>query len=248
MGVSAITGGIIAAGEGSRLRRDGVAVPKPLVRVAGMPLIERVIRNFETAGIHRVVVIVNDRDRACADWIRAHVPHLTVDCIVKTTASSLESFLEVTRAAEGGRMLVSTVDAWCPPSDFSRFVAAATARPSDDTVLGVTPLVADEKPLWVDLDGDGRVSALGETHGAFVTAGLYLVPERIRRLAPPRELGRLRDFLAWLHRSGHALWGTVLPAVVDVDRAEDVARAEALERDGRSRDGSATMSTGGGIA
>ncbi|MFQ5962414.1 MAG: NTP transferase domain-containing protein, partial [Candidatus Methylomirabilales bacterium] len=44
-------GGIIAAGAGVRLRQAGWTMPKPLVPVAGMPLIEHVIRNFLAAGI-----------------------------------------------------------------------------------------------------------------------------------------------------------------------------------------------------
>ena len=46
-----LTGGIIAAGEGSRLRRAGFAMPKPMVPIAGVPLIESVIRNFRAARI-----------------------------------------------------------------------------------------------------------------------------------------------------------------------------------------------------
>jgi NDP-sugar pyrophosphorylase family protein len=225
-----LTGGIIAAGEGSRLRRDGFTAPKPLVEVAGVSLIESVIRNFETAGITPLVIIVNEQELDCVERVRERFPRLPVRFIVKTTASSLESFLEVTRTAGAGRMLVSTVDAWCRPADFARFVDAAAHRSADATVLAVTPFVADEKPLWVDLDGEGRVSALGGSAGAFVTAGMYLVPDAVRRLTPPRELGRLRDLLAWLHRQGYPLYGEVIPTVVDVDRAEDVALAEALER------------------
>jgi len=224
-------GGIIAAGEGSRLRRDGFTVPKPLVPVAGVPLIESVVSNFAAAGISPVVIIVNEREGDCVDRVRRRFPRLAIDFIVKTTASSLESFGEVTRAASG-RILVSTVDAWCRPADFARFAEAAAARPPEATVLGVTPLVADEKPLWVDLDGDGRVRAIGGGVGAFVTAGLYLVPERGRRLVPPGHLGRLREYLTWLAERDHPLYGEVISTVVDVDRAEDVALAEALARAG----------------
>ena len=106
-----LTGGIIAAGEGSRLRRDGFTVPKPLVEVAGVSLIEAVIRNFETAGITPLVIIVNERELDCVERVRERFPHLPVRFIVKTTASSLESFLEVTGTPGDGRMLVSTVDA-----------------------------------------------------------------------------------------------------------------------------------------
>ena len=225
-----LEGGIIAAGDGSRLRRDGYTVPKPLVEVAGTSLIEAVVRNFEAAGIGPLVIIVNERELDCVERVRQRFPHLPVRFIVKTTASSLESFLEVTAAPGDQRMLVSTVDAWCRPADFTQFVEAATERPAGSAVLAVTPFVADEKPLWVDLDADGRVRALGGSAGAYVTAGMYLVPGSLRRLRPPAQLQRLRKLLVWLHDQGQPMYGQVIPTVVDVDRAEDVALAEALER------------------
>jgi NDP-sugar pyrophosphorylase family protein len=227
-GEPGLKGGIIAAGEGSRLRRAGFTVPKPLVPVAGVPLIASVVGNFRAAGITSIRIIVNEEERDCAEWARARFPEIDLDFVVKTTASSLESFVEVTAAREGDPMLVSTVDAWCAQEDFVRFVAAARARPGDATVLAVTPLVADENPLWVDLDHSGRVTALGERTGTFVTAGIYLVSSRVRRTPPPAGLGRLREYLGWLHRSGEPLYGEVMETVVDVDRAEDVALAEAL--------------------
>jgi len=170
-----LSGGIIAAGEGSRLRQAGWMVPKPMVPVAGVPLIESTIRNFIAAGITRLSIIVNEQERECAAWVQTRFPALELRLIVKTTASSLESFREVTREAESGRMLVSTVDAWCRPADFARFVDAARRRPIEATVLAVTPLVEDEKPLGAVLDADGRVLSLGGAAPALVTAGMYLV-------------------------------------------------------------------------
>ena len=48
---------ILAAGKGERLV-NGLTFPKPLKRVAGVPLIVRAIRNLELAGVEEVVVIV----------------------------------------------------------------------------------------------------------------------------------------------------------------------------------------------
>ena len=224
----ALQGGIIAAGEGSRLRRAGFAAPKPLVAVAGVPLIASVIGNFMAAGITSIRIIVNESERDCADFVRSRFPTLDAELIVKTTASSLESFREVAGARDGDRMLVSTVDAWCREEDFVRFVQAARRRPIETTVLAVTPLVADENPLWVARDDDGRITALGGSAGNLVTAGMYLVSSRVRQTPPPPGLGRLRDYLGWLHRSGEPLYGEIVETVVDVDRGEDVALAEAL--------------------
>lgn len=228
-----IRGGIIAAGAGRRLREGGFTVPKPLVPVAGQPLIGSVLRNFAAAGITSLVVIVNEQERECVDWVRAQFPGLDVEFIVKTTASSLESFREVTARGGEGPMLVSTVDAWCAEPDFARFAAAAARRPDEATVLAVTPFVADEKPLWVTLGADGRLEDLGGAGGTLVTAGVYRVSERARRLPPAPGLGRLRDFLGWLLDHGEPLYGEIIETVVDVDRAEDVACAEALARAAR---------------
>ena len=224
-----LAGGIIAAGEGRRLREDGWPMPKPLVPIAGVPLMASVVGNFAAAGIPSIVAIVNEAERECVEWARGRFPGLDLRFIVKTTASSLESFLEVVRspAAGPGPILVSTVDAWCTPADFSRFVEAARRRPAGSTVLAVTPFVADESPLWARLGPDGRIAGIGGAGGDVVTAGIYLVPECVRRLTPPPGLGRLRELLGWLVQSGQPVYGDVIPKVIDVERASDVALAEA---------------------
>jgi NDP-sugar pyrophosphorylase family protein len=227
-----LAGGIIAAGEGSRLRATGFPMPKPLVPVAGVPLIEGVLRNFLAVGISAPVIIVNEDARACVEWTRSRFPELDIDFIVRTTRSSLESFFEVSRRLPAGRSLISTVDTWCRPADFARFVDAALAHPDDASVLAVTPLVADEHPLWLNVDATGRVQDLGGPSGALVTAGMYMLSERARAASPP-PLGRLREFLTWLVRGGEPLYAEVIPTVVDVDRASDVALAEALAHVGQ---------------
>ncbi|MFQ5990141.1 MAG: NDP-sugar synthase [Candidatus Methylomirabilales bacterium] len=221
-------GGIIAAGAGVRLRQAGWTMPKPLVPVAGVPLIEHVIRNFLAAGISSLIIIVNEQARECESWLREHFPTLDLEIIVKTTDSSLESFQEVAGRLGSGRALISTVDAWCPEEAFMTFVQTARHFPPDATVLAVTPLADDERPLCVDLDASGRITSLGETSGEFITAGMYLVPERVRHMSSPPEVKRLRDFLVWLVQQGEPVYGVTLSAVVDVDRGEDVSLAEML--------------------
>jgi NDP-sugar pyrophosphorylase family protein len=229
---ASLSGGIIAAGEGRRLREAGFAMPKPLVPVAGIPLIEWVLRNFLAVGITSPVIIVNEQARSCVDWVRARFPELEIEFIVRTTRSSLESFLAVSHRLAGGRSLISTVDAWCRPADFVRFVDAALEHPPEVSVLAVTPLVADENPLWLNVDHANRVQDLGGSSGTLVSAGMYMLSERARAASPP-PLGRLREFLTWLVGQGEPLYAEAIETVVDVDRASDVALAEALVNVGR---------------
>ena len=103
---------------------------------------------------------------------------------------------------------------------------------ADDAVaLGLTDYVDDENPLWATLDGtDGRISRLGGTHGSHVTAGLYWLPAR-RPAEPTTSFARLRDYLGWLVAEHQPVYGVVLPCVFDIDRASDIAAAEAAECD-----------------
>ena len=223
-------GGVIAAGRGSRLK--GLGVPKPMVEVAGVPLIEHVLENFQAAGIVSAAVIFNSAEEGCAAFVKERFGALVSRVVVKNTRSSLESFREILDAAPKGRLLVSTVDAFCPRPAFLRFAREAAATPSDTTVLGVTGFVEDEKPLWVTTTRKGRVTVVGGASGDAVTAGIYVIPDRVRRMRFPDSLPRLRDFLSWLCKSGEPMQAVAIEKVVDVDRAEDLETAEELARAG----------------
>ncbi|HKC24434.1 MAG TPA: NTP transferase domain-containing protein [Thermoanaerobaculia bacterium] len=226
-----IHGGILAAGEGSRLLRDGFAVPKPLVRVAGVTLVERAARNLLSAGAASLTVIFNESEGDCAEHLAAALADADADVHIfrKTTRSSLESLGDVLKRMPPGPALVSTVDAFCAREAFVSFAREARAF-EGSTVLAVTPLVADENPLWVRWKSDAAISEIGGESGDVVTAGIYLFSERVRALEPPPELPRLRDFLRWLVLRGEPLYGVAISEVVDVDRGEDVELAEALAR------------------
>ncbi len=222
-------GAVIAAGDGSRLKSLGLA--KPLVRVAGEPLVAHVLGNFAAAGIGEVAVIFNAVEEDCAAFVRARFPSLVSRVIVKSTSSSLESFREVLAASPPGRLLVSTVDAFVPRPDFLAFLRAAERLPRETTVLAVTAFVADEKPLWVRTARGGRVTEIGGSSGDAVTAGVYVVPARVRTLLPPASLKRLREFLAWICAAGEPITAVSIPKVIDVDRPDDLVLAEALARE-----------------
>ena len=219
-------GGIIAAGVGSRLRADGFGVSKPMVRVAGRPLIEHTLDRFLAVGIRRVTVLINEASEDCRGWLDSHGMELDLDLIVRTTPSSYASFRLVAERLGRAPAVITTIDSIMPTEDFRAYVTTAAGFPADAVVLGLTDYVDDENPLWATLDAaGGRIRQLGGNGGTHVTAGLYVLPAE-----QPAEHGagfvRLRDYLAWLVAQGRPVYGLVLPRVFDIDRARDIVAAE----------------------
>src|SRR5882757_5005552 len=224
---SSLQGGIIAAGHGTRLRADGYRVSKPMVPVAGRPLIELTVDRFRLAGIRRLTVIINDTSDDCRQWLRDHAGDFDLDLIVRTTPSSYASFQAVVSRLVRVPAVITTIDAVMPVNDFCTFVKSATDFAKDAIALGLTEHVDDENPLWATLDvADGRIRQLGGSHGTHVTAGLYWLPAE-RPAEPTTSFARLRDYLGWLVAEHQPVCGIVLPCVFDIDRARDIAAAEA---------------------
>jgi choline kinase len=223
-------GGIIAAGEGSRLASAFPGVPKPLVRVAGRALIDWAVAAQRAAGVRRLVVLLNSR----GDAVRGRLPFwgsgLEVLFLREDTASSWESFRLVSHvlAGEADRFMLSTVDTVVSPAGAERFGREALGA-EDSAGLGLTRFVDDEKPLWADLGPDGCVEAIGPDarRRDCATCGFYALTAAAAGERPEASgFSRLRDYWVARVRSGKPVRGVLLEDAVDVDRPEDVASAE----------------------
>lgn len=235
-----MTFGIIAAGEGSRLGHEGVAVAKPLVELGGEAMIDRLIRIFVQQGTERVVVIVNEQ----ATQVRAHleeaqrhtgVPHTLV---VRTTPSSMHSFYELAQHIHDSRFCITTVDTIFCEDEFARFIDAF-AHSDADGCMAVTRYVDDEKPLYVSTDAQLHITGFHDSptpHSAFVSGGIYgLTRPALATLERCMERGvsRMRNFQRQLVADGLKLMAHPFEKIIDVDHASDIALAETFLSNGK---------------
>lgn len=72
---------ILAAGVGSRIRPLTDDCPKCLLKVAGMPILERMIRNVEACGISEFVIVLGYLENQIKEFVHAQFPHLAVTFI-----------------------------------------------------------------------------------------------------------------------------------------------------------------------
>ncbi|MBI2118256.1 MAG: NTP transferase domain-containing protein [Elusimicrobia bacterium] len=232
--MSISSGGILAAGDGSRFKRSGITIHKPLICVNGFPLIGHTLKNFESCGIKKIVIIFNETESECVQWVKENFPRLEVRFIVKSTNSSYESFLLVGKALGIGRHLITTVDSFCELKEFEKIADDFEAEDSS-LYLGVTNFVQDEKPLWVSMNQkSNRITQLGLAQGDAVTCGFYNISDHIFNLKPEKEMASLRFYLKWLLERQIPMVGVSLGQVIDIDDLEDLKSAEAMFKKGES--------------
>ncbi len=230
--------GIIAAGEGSRLRAGGILTPKPLVPVAGIPIIGRLLASLRAVGIDQVFCIVNEESEAVREYVASLRLPIPVTFIVKSTPSSMHSLFELAPFLRRERFLLTTVDSVFSEDDLRNLVAVSAREGAADGFLAVTDYIDDERPLHVSASPDGRILSFSPTDPPrWVTGGLYAFSPRIfDEMEAAREAGieRLRHFLARLADAGYDLRIVPFSRIVDVDRVEDIRAAERmLGGDGR---------------
>lgn len=221
--------GIIAAGEGSRLALEGSGQPKPLVPIAGVPMIERLARIFMNCGADRIAVIVNDRNPDTASYVRRMSAHMPIDLVVKSTPTPMHSLMELAPYLGRERFCVTTVDTVFREKELADMMKAFEST-SYDGLMGVTSLIDDEKPLYVDTDSDMLIRGFLDEQGGcrYVSAGIYaLKAQALDVLARCLESGqtRMRYFQRRLLEEGMWLKAFDMGRVIDVDHVGDIEKA-----------------------
>lgn len=225
---------IIAAGEGSRLAQEGVALPKPLVELNGCPMIRRLIDIFLGCGAESISIIVNEEMTAVKEYVQSLSLPVPLHLTVKSTPSSMHSFYEVSRTFESGKFILTTVDTIFRPDEFARYVAAFDADDKADGFMAVTSFIDDEKPLYIDVDDNMRITAFLDKMQPgikFISGGIYgLTPPALKVLENCMEKGvsRMRNYQRALVEAGLNLRAYPFRKIVDVDHQADIATAEAF--------------------
>lgn len=226
---------IIAAGEGSRLAQEGVALPKPLVNLNGTPMIKRLIDIFMRCNATSLSIIVNEEMHQVREYLESLDIPVPFRLIVKSTPSSMHSFYEVSRHFEEGKFCLTTVDTIFHEEEFRKYIEAfENGTTGADGYMAVTSFIDDEKPLYIDTDSDLNITAFKDEAWdgvKFISGGIYgLTPPALRVLEECMTNGvsRMRNYQRALVDAGLKLKAFPFEKIVDVDHAGDIATAEAF--------------------
>ena len=224
---------LMAAGLGKRMRPLTATQPKPLVRVAGRPLIDHALDRLQDAGITRAVVNVH----YLADALEAHVLDRAMPQVV--ISDEREALLET-----GGGLVKALGDGLLPDPFFCSNADSiwldgprnALRDLSDmwdaDRMDALLLLVPHDQTTNFDGLGDFYMDALGELKrklpgrvAPFIYTGIQLVSHRLLRDAPE---GKFSTNILWDRAIEEGrLFGTAFTGQwIEVGRPEHLVGAE----------------------
>ncbi len=222
---------IIAAGEGQRLRDEGIKKSKPLVEIKGIPLIQRLIDNFVQNGASSLNCIVNEKSNDLSEYLTYSRFDIPLHLIVKSTPSSLHSFYELRNFIKEDRFLLTTADSVFLNGEFNSFIKFCAMNNNSDGIIAVTDYVDDERPLYVDVDVEMNILKFADSvsNEKFITGGLYFFKRSVLlQLEKTAKSGtvRLRNYLKSLCENNYNLFAYKFTKIIDVDHISDIEKAE----------------------
>ncbi len=232
---------ILAAGRGTRLGDLTRTIPKPMIQVAGKPVLEHIIRHIQRAGINDFVLVTRYLSEKVEGHfgdgagMGAHIEYTRQSDAYGTGAA----LLAARGQAGGGDVLMCFGDVITSPECY-RGVMDAFNEKRPAAVMTLNWMEDPWRGAAVMTDDDGRISEViekppkGEVASHWNSAGIFafdpLVFDYLERLEPsPRGEYELVDAFIEIIRDGLSVYPFYYDGPwKDVGTLEDIAIAEEM--------------------
>ena len=218
---------IMAGGEGRRLRPLTDRTPKPMLRVAGRPILERVVLLLVGYGIRRIYIAVNYRSEVIIEHF-GDGSHFgcRIEYLRESTPLGTGGALSLLPEPPGDPLIVMNGDL-VTQIDIGRMLAFHARQRATATLAARH--YQSEIPYGVVSERDGLLQELVEKPAAhyLINAGVYVLEPEVLRLVPPARFFPITDLFSSLLAAGRPV--AVYPVEedwIDVGRRDELARAE----------------------
>jgi len=172
---------IPAAGQGTRLFPQTHTKPKPMVRVAGKPILGHILDNLVRSPINDVVVVVGVMREVVVDFVREKYGNiLNVAFVEQERTEGLGHSVYQARSAVADESICIALGDMLFDGDYDRFIRAHNDIDGIDGSLGVKSVAEPSNYGIVSLEED-RISRLVEKpddpDSNLAISGLYFVED-----------------------------------------------------------------------
>ena len=127
---------VLAAGRGTRMGSITAETPKPMLPVAGKPLLEHILGRLAQAGVREFCIVVGFQH----EQIQTHFKNSTysIDFLVQQPVNGTGSAALLTKAfTKEEPFLLSYGDILCDPSEYLRCAGVLGSHPAASAVIAV---------------------------------------------------------------------------------------------------------------
>lgn len=209
--------------------------PKPMLPLAGRPMLAHQLDRFAAAGIARVCIVIGYRGQMVRDYFEAHPPSgVELEYVVQSEQNGTGSAALLARDfAGGGPFLLTFGDILVGPQVYTELFKLA---PGAEQVLALTEVDDPYRGGAVYVE-DGRVTRIvekppkGTSTTNFLCAGIYVFDDSVFEALEQLTLSArgeydLTDAISDTVRAGKCVRYFVVPGFWrDVGRPEDLAPA-----------------------
>ncbi|TDE11310.1 sugar phosphate nucleotidyltransferase [Dyadobacter psychrotolerans] len=224
---------IIAAGEGSRLAKEGFSLPKPMVSLHGEMLIDRLISVFTRNNAEGIYIIINEESEKLDEHLSGTYTSELIRLTRKSTPSSLHSFYELLKTVDqNSSICLTTTDTVFKEAEFKEYIAEFLSNKEIDGLMAVTTFIDDESPLFVEVDSENNITAFADKNDnqtQFISGGIYCLRGKALQVvteAVENGTNRMRNFQRQLLENDVKLKAYPFSKIVDVDHMADIVTAE----------------------
>jgi len=185
---------ILAAGVGSRIRPLTDDCPKSLLKVAGAPILERMIVNCQACGLTEFVIVLGYLEDKIRQFLRDRFPRLKVTFVVNDryeTTNTGYSLLLAKEATQGGGFIKFDADVV-----FDRKILHRLMANSAENALCIDRIIKlDAEEIKVVVDAKQRVRQASKTVDPKAAMGESIGIEKIGPAAAAQLFGALETMM-----------------------------------------------------
>ncbi|MDE0124185.1 MAG: sugar phosphate nucleotidyltransferase [Bryobacterales bacterium] len=231
---------VLAAGRGTRMKSLTDDCPKPMLPLAGRPMLAHQMDRFASAGIERVCIVVGYRAEMIRQYFREHPPAgVEIDYALQPVPNGTGSAALLTREfVSESPFLLTFGDILVDPQAYEKLYELS---PGSEIVLALATIDDPYRGGAVYVEGERVVRIVekppkGTSTTNFVSAGIYLFrPEIFNRLSEltPSVRGEydLTDAIHATVRAGKIVRYFEVPGFWrDIGRPEDLGPATEFVR------------------
>lgn len=217
---------VMAGGKGERLRPMTLTTPKPLLRIAGKPIIDYNIDMLRSYGIENISVTVN----YMAEAIEEHFAETTVKCVREDMPLGTIGAAALVSRTPDGDTLVMNSDLLTTISLEEMYVRH-TSENADVTIAAI-PYNLSVPYAILTTDGV-RVTGLEEkpSYSYYANAGIYIFSNRLlNRLRADRRTDATDLIADAIAEGGRVVYFPISGTWIDIGSPTDFHHAEELMR------------------